>query len=190
MSPMARAPASGTHGVRRSLQGFSLLEVLVALLVLAIGLLGLAALQARGVKFNHEAYARSQATYLAYEIMDLMRANRAKAPLYVTTKPDGNCACNPSVSTDVANDLCCWTHALEAALPSGSFVLTQTTGAGTLDENDDRFEVTIRWQERGARDARNESECTQGGTLEATRAWVAPSCLVKQTWTFDQVWRP
>ncbi len=196
MRPMPRAPASGTPGVRPGLRGFSLLEVLVALLVLAIGLLGLAALQARGVKFNHEAYARSQATYLAYEIMDLMRANRARAPQYVTTKLERPCDCDPLLSTNVANDLCCWTDALEAALPSGSAVLTQTTGAGTPDENDDRFEVTIRWLERGARDARNESECTQGGTLEATRAWDKSGtgseglCLVKQTWTFDQVWRP
>ena len=162
--------ASGTPYPRPGLRGFSLLEVLVALLVLAIGLLGLAALQTRGVKFNHYAYARSQATYLAYEIMDLMRANRARAPQYVDQEPDPKvCACNPGVSTDVANDMCCWTKALDAALPSGNADLTQPNGKGTPhDYNDDRFEVTIRWQDRGSKDP-----------LEK-----------QQTWTFDQVWRP
>lgn len=50
---------------RRRDGGFSLVEVLVALLVLAIGLLGLAALQAQGLRFNHDAYVRTQATNLA-----------------------------------------------------------------------------------------------------------------------------
>ena len=55
--------------------GFSLIEVLVALLVLSIGLLGLAALQAQGLRFNHDAYVRTQATNLAYDIVDRMRVN-------------------------------------------------------------------------------------------------------------------
>ena len=51
------------------------MEVLIAMLVLAIGLLGLASLQAQSLRFNHDSYVRSQATILAYEIMDKMRAN-------------------------------------------------------------------------------------------------------------------
>ncbi|MCU0936634.1 MAG: type IV pilus modification protein PilV [Gammaproteobacteria bacterium] len=135
-------------------RGFSLMEVLVALLVLAIGLLGLAALQARGVKFNHDAYARSQATYLAYQAMDLMRANRA----------------NPAAS-GAANDLACWYDALQATLPAGD---------ATVAANGNQFDVTIRWQERGAREATSQADCESA----PSRVWAAPLCLVTQTWTF------
>lgn len=56
-------------------QGFTLLEVMVALLVLSIGLLGLAMLQATNLQFNTDAYTRTQATLFAYDIIDRMRAN-------------------------------------------------------------------------------------------------------------------
>lgn len=59
--------------------GFSLLEVLIALLILSVGLLGIAALQLVSLKTNHGAYQRSQATILAYDMMDRLRANRVIA---------------------------------------------------------------------------------------------------------------
>ena len=62
---------------RFTLQGFSLIEVLVALAVLSIGLLGLAALQTTGLKFNHQSYERTQAVLQAYDIIDRMRANKS-----------------------------------------------------------------------------------------------------------------
>ena len=55
--------------------GFSLVELLVAILVLAIGLVGLAALQIAGVRSNQIAYYRSIATQFAYDMADRMRAN-------------------------------------------------------------------------------------------------------------------
>lgn len=58
-------------------RGFSLIEVLVALLVLSIGLLGLAALQTFSLQYNTGSYYRTQATFLAYEIIDRMRVNSA-----------------------------------------------------------------------------------------------------------------
>jgi type IV pilus assembly protein PilV len=57
--------------------GFSLLEVLIALLVLSIGLLGLAALQTTSLRSNEMASMRTTATQLAYDISDRMRANPA-----------------------------------------------------------------------------------------------------------------
>lgn len=62
--------------------GFTLIEVLVSMLVLAVGLLGLAGLQARSLGNNANAYNRSQATQLAYDLADRMRANLADAQLY------------------------------------------------------------------------------------------------------------
>lgn len=61
----------------RTYHGFSLVEVLVALLVLSVGLLGLAMLQVEGMKLNSDAYLRTQATTLAYDILDRIRANKS-----------------------------------------------------------------------------------------------------------------
>ncbi len=63
----------------KHLNGFTLLEVLVALLILSIGLLGLAALQANTLKINHGALQRTQAIFLTYDMMDRLRANRVAA---------------------------------------------------------------------------------------------------------------
>ncbi len=61
--------------------GFTLIEVLIAVLVLAGGLLGLAGLQATSLRNNQSAYNRSQATQLAYDMADRMRSNVADAEL-------------------------------------------------------------------------------------------------------------
>ena len=58
-------------------RGFTLMEVLIAVLVLAVGLLGLAALQLAGMKSNHGAYLRSQATIAVYDLLDRVRADPA-----------------------------------------------------------------------------------------------------------------
>jgi len=56
-------------------RGFTLIEVLVAVLVMSVGLLGVASLQVSGIRTNRSAYLRSQAVLLAYDMMDRMRAN-------------------------------------------------------------------------------------------------------------------
>ncbi|VAW79511.1 Type IV fimbrial biogenesis protein PilV [hydrothermal vent metagenome] len=59
--------------------GFTLVEVMVAVLVLSLGLLGLAGMQATSLKNNSVAAARGQATLLAYDMIDRMRANKTVA---------------------------------------------------------------------------------------------------------------
>ncbi len=55
--------------------GFSLMEVLVTVLVISIGLLGLAVLQAQALKNNSQAYVRTQAVLRGYDLAERMRAN-------------------------------------------------------------------------------------------------------------------
>jgi type IV pilus assembly protein PilV len=60
-------------------RGVSLIEVLVTVVILAIGMLGLAGLQGNALRGNTSAYMRSQATFLAYDMLDRMRVNRTAA---------------------------------------------------------------------------------------------------------------
>ncbi len=59
--------------------GFTLIEALVSIIVVAVGLLGLAFLQAQGMAFNTTSYTRTQATFAAYDLIDRMRANPVAA---------------------------------------------------------------------------------------------------------------
>lgn len=68
--------------VRQGQGGFSLIEVLVAILVMAFGLLGFALLQTMSLRFAQGANQRTQATNLAYDLLDQMRANRLVAAQY------------------------------------------------------------------------------------------------------------
>ncbi|BDU17574.1 type IV pilus modification protein PilV [Lysobacter auxotrophicus] len=74
---MTRRPAS-----RRAQGGFSLIEVLIALLVLALGLLGLAFLQVLNVRYTSSAEHRTMATNLASEVVDMMRSNPRHLVVY------------------------------------------------------------------------------------------------------------
>lgn len=97
--------------------GFSMIEVLVTVLVVAIGLLGLAGLQGVSVRNNHSAYLRSQATHLAYEIVDAMRANLtvARAGGY-----DIALSATPSSPDAITqDDLTRWRQRVITFLPSG-----------------------------------------------------------------------
>lgn len=81
--------------------GFTLIEVLVAMLILSIGLLGMAGLQSLSFKMNQSAHLSSQATFLSYDMIDRMRANR-KAALNGDYNQDLGCDI-PAASTVVAD---------------------------------------------------------------------------------------
>ena len=105
----------------RGVRGFTLIEALVALVILSIGLLGVAGLQLTSLRGNTSSQYRSQATFLAYDIADRMRANRqaAMAGGYLTEFG----ADLPSTATTIAEaDLIDWKTRLSAGtlLPPGA----------------------------------------------------------------------
>lgn len=121
--------------MHRHQSGITLIEILVALLVLSIGLLGLANLQAVGLRANHNAYLRSQATILAYDIADRMRANRSSA---VAGEYDIALNAAPGGTGVPATDLAQWKARLAELLPSGD-------GAVAVDA--DSAVVTVQWDD-------------------------------------------
>jgi type IV pilus assembly protein PilV len=74
---------------KRAQEGMTLIEVLVALLILSVGLLGAAALQLNALKYTDSARMTSQASFIAYDMMDRIRANAA-ADYTVTPPTSGN----------------------------------------------------------------------------------------------------
>jgi type IV pilus assembly protein PilV len=100
--------------------GFTMVEVLIAVLVLSIGLIGLASLQGVSLQFNNSAYLRSQATNLAYDITDRMRANRGQAIIAGSPYNIVPGAAIPAPGTLAQTDLNEWLTALQNTLPAGT----------------------------------------------------------------------
>jgi len=102
--------------------GMTLIEVLISLLVMSVGILGLATLQAASINFNANANQSSHATVLAYDMADRMRANRAAAlgGAYDIAFQDPAPACAaPSPAGDIATqDISAWRSAIACRLPS------------------------------------------------------------------------
>ncbi len=69
---------SPTCKVNRKQNGATLIEILVAVLILSLGLLGMAAMQVRAIKGNHSAMQRTQAVMMSYYILDAMRVDRER----------------------------------------------------------------------------------------------------------------
>ena len=123
--------------------GFSLLEVLIALLVLSIGLLGLAALQITSLRSNEMANMQTTATQLAYDISDRMRANPEGVANNEYVLAGG---ATPSGTSVAALDLIAWNQAV-TALPGGRSLITQCS----VSPCDGLTHViTVQWDESRA----------------------------------------
>lgn len=124
---------------RSAANGSTLIELLVAMLVLAIGLLGLAGLQTFSVRNTHSAYLRSQATMLAHDILDRMRANPTSAQ---NGQYNVALAAAPAGAGVAADDLTEWKASLSRLLPSGDgAVAPNLAGGRTL------YTITIQWDD-------------------------------------------
>ena len=130
--------------------GFSLIEVLITMVILAVGLLSIAALQFRGLQYSNDSHMRSNFNIFAYDIMDRMRSNITNVASYTgnytipTTWPSGD-TCDESLSPPTAaNDLICWHQQLFNHLPPGASAnITSSAGAGYT-----KYTITMTWESR------------------------------------------
>lgn len=134
----------------RKNRGFTLIEVLIAMLILAIGVLGIVALQFKGLQYNQDAYLRTQVNLLAYDIADRMRLNQDNAADYASgltnwtvpgNEPSG-CDFTGTAAVGTDNDLDCWKLQLYNSIPPGS--IADISSAGGL------YTIAIQWTDREA----------------------------------------
>lgn len=132
-------------------RGFTLVEVLVALVVLSIGLLGMAKMVMVSSHSNDSAYLRSQATALAYQAMDSMRANLSASTTngYITglgvmppAAPNCSAYCPPP--TLALSDVWGWKQHLKNTLPSGTGSIATTATFPVLAT------VVVQWDDSAA----------------------------------------
>lgn len=135
-------------------QGFTLLEVLIAVIVLSIGILGVAGLQVFALRANQVSYQRSQAVVLAADISDRMRVNRAAASagLYRLDPDDPPpaptaAACvtaSCSSAAMAARDLSVWYQRVTETLPGGTARIDCSDTPCTAES---LYTVSVMWDE-------------------------------------------
>lgn len=138
-----------------------MIEVLVTIVIIAIGLLGIAGLQVRLQSSEMESYQRAQALLLLDDMVNRMSANRLTAARYPEavplTSPVGagmTCPTTDAASTRVQVDVKEWCDALQGAAESasGSRVGVMVGGRGCVEDlgigaaGDKRYRVTVAWQ--------------------------------------------
>jgi len=134
------------HSLDKRQTGVGLIEVLIAVLVLSIGFLGIAALQAKSLSTNNSSMSRTQAVIASYSILDAMRADRtnALAGAYNQTVTANNC---PTLGSGLSSDqLSVWCTELENALGGAS---ADTTGNVTCLATGD-CTITIQFDDSRA----------------------------------------
>jgi type IV pilus assembly protein PilV len=134
------------------MRGVGLIEVLIAVLVLAVGLLGIAAMQATALRNSQSALERSIAVTQSYAILDAMRANQAVASiggydLGMTCAP-------PATGTLAQNDLNGWITALQASLGAAA--------CGSIACTDTQCQVSVQW---------DDSRALGGNNTETVTTW-------------------
>lgn len=122
----------------------------MTIVILSVGLLGMAGLQSRLQQSEMEAYQRSQALLLLDDMANRLASNRNNAASYITNSSGvGAGTCPTSTSTQAARDLAEWCNALQGAAESagGSRVGAMLGGRGCVETvATNTYLITVAWQ--------------------------------------------
>ena len=139
----------------RHARGIGLIEVMVSVMVLAVGLLGIAAMQSMALRGGQGSLESTQAVMATNSILEAIRANRAAADSYNMAM---TCAVPTAGGTAAANDKIAWITALKASIGSGA---ADTTTCGQIancdDANATNCTITVRWDDTRAGGASDRS---------------------------------
>lgn len=131
--------------------GFSIVEVLVALIVLSVGMLGIASLYVDSLRAGRTALLRTQAVFLATDMADRIRANPTAGAAYALGGVNNGCVAGAVDSVDctpvqmAAQDIFNWQAQIGLLLPAGANGTVLHNGA-TLP---DTYTISVTWPEAG-----------------------------------------
>lgn len=139
---------------RRRQRGISIIESLVALVVISVGMLGIAGLYLSSLQASRSAKLRSAAVELVGSLADRIRANRDATMAYDTAQYGGNPAvqaCDTATRCTAAvlaqDDLARWLADLKAGLPGGTAVTGTVVVTDRARPLSDNYLITVQWKE-------------------------------------------
>jgi type IV pilus assembly protein PilV len=138
-----------TYGTnRRDLAGFTLIEVLIALVVLSIGMLGIASLYTQALGASRSTQFRGQAINLLADMADRIRINRLGQASYAGAAADNGCdpagGANCTPDQMAAHDLFLWDTQVQTLLPGGEWEINFDNATAPPT-----YTLTVRWEEVG-----------------------------------------
>jgi len=132
----------------KRMQGFNLVEVLIALIIMSVGMLGIAGLYVYSMQAGRTALFRHQAVTLAGDVADRIRANPRAVGAYASAGANNNCVgggidCTPAAMA--ANDIFLWQQQAVDTLPDGQVAVVFLDN----DPTPPTYAITVRWSEPG-----------------------------------------
>jgi len=140
-------PSRKQENLIKRVGGFTLVEVLVALIILSVGMLGIAGLYVHSMQAGRTSVFRHHAVTLAGDVADRIRANPRAAIAYSQAGANNNCVnggidCTPAQMA--GNDIDLWEQQAEDTLPNGT--VTVDFDNGVLPPT---YQITVAWDEPG-----------------------------------------
>ncbi len=134
------------NGTRRQ-HGFSLVEVLIALIIMSVGMLGIAGLYVQSMQAGRTSMYRHHAVTLAGDVADRIRANPRAGAVYALAGSNNNCVAAGTDCSEgemAAHDIFVWDQQAAESLPNGTVTVAFDNGV-----NPPEYTITIAWDEPG-----------------------------------------
>ena len=128
--------------------GFTLIETLVSMIVISVGMLGIAAMYVEGLRAGKSSVFRTEAVNLVSDMADRIRANPTALAGYAGAGANNNCVNGPVDCTPAqlaADDIFRWQQDVTARIPGAVPVIQFVAGAPV-----NTYSITLRWAEAGS----------------------------------------
>jgi type IV pilus assembly protein PilV len=134
-------------GAMRKYRGFTLIEVLIALIVLSVGMLGIAGLYVHSMQAGRTSMFRHHAVTLAGDVAERIRANPRAGAVYAGSGANNQCVAadrNCSSEQMAQNDIFTWSQQAGDTLPDGAVSVSYNGGLMPPE-----YRITVSWSEAG-----------------------------------------